>query len=140
MLQDLSELCACMHLCMHLHPARNEHQAPTCTITASTVLIAVQYFARADCGQEIAHLTASVQKADMRAMQATNEHAPSFKAGAQQGTGMETLSFQPLSLTFQDMCYWVTLPKGRELQLLKEVTGAFRPGVLTALVGVSGAG
>ena len=26
------------------------------------------------------------------------------------------------------------------LQLLREVTGAFRPGVLTALMGVSGAG
>lgn len=30
--------------------------------------------------------------------------------------------------------------KGDRLQLLQEVTGAFRPGVLTALMGVSGAG
>jgi ATPase subunit of ABC transporter with duplicated ATPase domains len=29
---------------------------------------------------------------------------------------------------------------GRELELLKGVTGAFRPGVLTALMGASGAG
>ena len=53
---------------------------------------------------------------------------------------MEALAFEPLSLSFENMCYYVTLPKGGELQLLKEVTGAFRPGVLTALVGVSGAG
>lgn len=30
--------------------------------------------------------------------------------------------------------------EGGRLQLLHEVSGAFRPGVLTALVGVSGAG
>ena len=63
---------------------------------------------------------------------------------------MEVLPFRPLALTFQNMCYWVPRPgsargrgkskEGGELQLLKEVTGAFRPGVLTALVGVSGAG
>ena len=66
-------------------------------------------------------------------------HADSTSAEKGQ-TGMEALAFEPLSLSFENMCYYVTLPKGGELQLLKEVTGAFRPGVLTALVGVSGAG
>ncbi|CDO99881.1 unnamed protein product [Coffea canephora] len=58
------------------------------------------------------------------------------------------LPFQPLSLTFDRVSYYVDMPaemksQGIEetrLQLLREVSGAFRPGVLTALMGVSGAG
>ncbi|KAB2085662.1 hypothetical protein ES319_A05G414200v1 [Gossypium barbadense] len=58
------------------------------------------------------------------------------------------LPFQPLSLAFDHVSYFVDMPaemKGQgieetRLQLLRDVSGAFRPGVLTALVGVSGAG
>ncbi|KAJ4720628.1 Pleiotropic drug resistance ABC transporter [Melia azedarach] len=58
------------------------------------------------------------------------------------------LPFQPLSLAFDHVSYYVDMPvemksQGIEddrLQLLRDVSGAFRPGVLTALVGVSGAG
>ncbi|KAK8959475.1 ABC transporter G family member 34 [Platanthera guangdongensis] len=58
------------------------------------------------------------------------------------------LPFQPLSLVFDHVSYYVDMPlemkkKGAEekrLQLLCNVNGAFRPGILTALVGVSGAG
>ncbi|KAI3962225.1 hypothetical protein MKX01_030775, partial [Papaver californicum] len=58
------------------------------------------------------------------------------------------LPFQPLSLSFNHVNYYVDMPaemksQGIEetrLQLLRDVSGAFRPGVLTALVGVSGAG
>nr|CAD1842985.1 unnamed protein product [Ananas comosus var. bracteatus] len=58
------------------------------------------------------------------------------------------LPFQPLSMCFQDINYYVDVPVELkkqgivedQLQLLVNVTGAFRPGVLTALVGVSGAG
>ncbi|GAV69185.1 ABC_tran domain-containing protein/ABC2_membrane domain-containing protein/PDR_assoc domain-containing protein, partial [Cephalotus follicularis] len=58
------------------------------------------------------------------------------------------LSFIPHSLTFDDITYSVDMPqemKSRgvvedKLVLLKGVSGAFRPGVLTALMGVSGAG
>ncbi|KAL9333082.1 hypothetical protein Peur_073221 [Populus x canadensis] len=58
------------------------------------------------------------------------------------------LPFQPLSLAFNNVNYYVDMPvetrkQGTEknrLQLLKDVSGAFRPGTLTALVGVSGAG
>ncbi|XP_024394096.1 ABC transporter G family member 29 isoform X2 [Physcomitrium patens] len=58
------------------------------------------------------------------------------------------LPFQPLSISFDDVCYYVDMPaemKSAEvteskLKLLSGITGAFRPGVLTALVGVSGAG
>ncbi|XP_020260301.1 pleiotropic drug resistance protein 2-like isoform X1 [Asparagus officinalis] len=58
------------------------------------------------------------------------------------------LPFQPLSLAFSHVNYSVDMPagmvnqgiKGSRLKLLCDVSGAFRPGILTALVGVSGAG
>lgn len=58
------------------------------------------------------------------------------------------LPFQPLSLAFSHVSYYVDMPaemkaqgfKEDRLQLLRNVSGAFRPGVLTALVGISGAG
>ncbi|XP_031487829.1 pleiotropic drug resistance protein 1-like [Nymphaea colorata] len=58
------------------------------------------------------------------------------------------LPFTPLSITFDDIRYSVDMPpemKARgftenKLELLKGVSGAFRPGVLTALMGVTGAG
>ncbi|XP_074572219.1 ABC transporter G family member 39-like [Curcuma longa] len=58
------------------------------------------------------------------------------------------LPFAPLYITFDNIQYSVDMPqemkeKGIEedrLMLLKGVSGAFRPGVLTALMGVSGAG
>ncbi|KAJ7966133.1 Pleiotropic drug resistance ABC transporter [Quillaja saponaria] len=58
------------------------------------------------------------------------------------------LPFELLSLTFDDIKYAVDMPQEMKsqgvtedrLELLKGVSGAFRPGVLTALMGVSGAG
>ncbi|XAR64952.1 Iron-chelate-transporting ATPase [Bertholletia excelsa] len=58
------------------------------------------------------------------------------------------LPFQPLSLVFDHVNYYVDMPvemknQGIEetrLQLLRDMSGAFRPGILTALVGVNGAG
>eukprot|EP00253_Pinus_taeda_P036215 PITA_36215 len=58
------------------------------------------------------------------------------------------LPFQPLSLAFQDVNYYVDMPAEmkkegvaeQRLQLLRGASGSFRPGVLTALVGESGAG
>ncbi|KAJ4751592.1 Pleiotropic drug resistance subfamily G protein [Rhynchospora pubera] len=58
------------------------------------------------------------------------------------------LPFQPLSMTFHNISYYVDIPKEiraqgiqeERLQLLRDVSGVFRPGVLTALVGSSGAG
>ncbi|KAJ0734531.1 putative ABC-type sulfate transporter [Helianthus annuus] len=63
-------------------------------------------------------------------------------------TGKMVLPFEPLTITFQDLQYHVEPPlemrehgfTGKRLQLLRDITGAFRPGVLTALMGVSGAG
>ncbi|KAG0454843.1 hypothetical protein HPP92_024135 [Vanilla planifolia] len=58
------------------------------------------------------------------------------------------LPFAPQALTFDDVRYSVDMPQEMKdkgiledrLLLLKGVSGAFRPGVLTALMGVSGAG
>ncbi|KAI6680126.1 hypothetical protein NL676_034007 [Syzygium grande] len=58
------------------------------------------------------------------------------------------LPFEPLSIAFNDIRYAVDMPQEMkaqgipedQLELLKGVSGAFRPGVLTALMGVSGAG
>ncbi|PNY06981.1 pleiotropic drug resistance protein 1-like, partial [Trifolium pratense] len=58
------------------------------------------------------------------------------------------LPFEPYSITFDEIVYSVDMPQEMKdqavmedrLVLLKGVSGAFRPGVLTALMGVSGAG
>ncbi|MCO5560583.1 hypothetical protein L7F22_014198 [Adiantum nelumboides] len=68
-------------------------------------------------------------------------------AGVAPKTGM-ILPFIPLSIAFDNVNYYVDMPAEMKqhgvqedrLQLLQDVCGAFRPGVLTALVGVSGAG
>ncbi|XP_009141643.2 ABC transporter G family member 33 isoform X4 [Brassica rapa] len=63
-------------------------------------------------------------------------------------SGKMALPFKPLTITFQDLNYYVDVPaemrvqgyNEKKLQLLSDITGAFRPGVLTALMGISGAG
>lgn len=58
------------------------------------------------------------------------------------------LPFKPLTMTFHNLNYFVDMPKEmrskgipeNRLQLLSNVSGVFSPGVLTALVGSSGAG
>ncbi|KAJ4718242.1 Pleiotropic drug resistance ABC transporter [Melia azedarach] len=58
------------------------------------------------------------------------------------------LPFEPHSITFDEVTYAVDMPQEMKLQgvaedklvLLNAVSGSFRPGVLTALMGVSGAG
>ncbi|WVZ79813.1 hypothetical protein U9M48_027347 [Paspalum notatum var. saurae] len=69
----------------------------------------------------------------------------SSKAAPKRGM---VLPFNPLAMSFDNMNYFVDMPaemkhqgvQDDRLQLLREVTGSFRPGVLTALMGVSGAG
>ncbi|KAL5572721.1 hypothetical protein UlMin_022318 [Ulmus minor] len=75
------------------------------------------------------------------------EHSESLNGKYFKRKGM-VLPFQPLSMAFSNINYYVDVPLELKqqgvtedrLQLLVNVTGAFRPGVLTALVGVSGAG
>ncbi|KAL3628122.1 hypothetical protein CASFOL_027168 [Castilleja foliolosa] len=58
------------------------------------------------------------------------------------------LPFETHSITFDDIRYAVDMPQEMKaqgieedrLELLKGISGAFRPGVLTALMGISGAG
>ncbi|XP_002515969.2 ABC transporter G family member 29 [Ricinus communis] len=58
------------------------------------------------------------------------------------------LPFTPLAMSFDSVDYYVDMPSEMKnqgvaenrLQLLRSVTGTFRPGILTALMGVSGAG
>ncbi|KAE8729829.1 hypothetical protein F3Y22_tig00003151pilonHSYRG00032 [Hibiscus syriacus] len=58
------------------------------------------------------------------------------------------LPFQPLAMTFQNVNYFVDMPKEMKaqgipetgLQLLSNVSGVFRPGVVAALVGLIVAG
>ncbi|KAL4355453.1 hypothetical protein GQ457_06G030900 [Hibiscus cannabinus] len=74
--------------------------------------------------------------------------AASLKAPAQTKDKGMVLPFKPLAISFEDVQYFVDIPKKlreqgcpqKRLQLLQDITGAFRPGVLTALMGVSGAG
>uniref|UniRef100_A0A1J3CWN6 ABC transporter G family member 32 n=1 Tax=Noccaea caerulescens TaxID=107243 RepID=A0A1J3CWN6_NOCCA len=75
------------------------------------------------------------------------QHSGSLHGKYFKNRGM-VLPFLPLSLSFSNINYYVDVPLGLKeqgiledrLQLLVNITGAFRPGVLTALVGVSGAG
>ncbi|XP_010515840.1 PREDICTED: ABC transporter G family member 37 isoform X2 [Camelina sativa] len=70
------------------------------------------------------------------------------KTNEDENTGKMVLPFKPLTVTFQDLNYFVDMPvemrdqgyDQKKLQLLSNITGAFRPGILTALMGVSGAG
>ncbi|XP_050238266.1 pleiotropic drug resistance protein 1-like [Mercurialis annua] len=58
------------------------------------------------------------------------------------------LPFEPLSMAFNEIRYAVDMPQEMKaqgipedrLELLKGISGAFRPGVLTSLMGISGAG
>jgi ABC-type multidrug transport system ATPase subunit len=83
----------------------------------------------------------------------TNSSIPMVSADTNGATNRPTrsqitLPFQPLSLSFNHVNYYVDMPAEMKeqgfaesrLQLLSDISGAFRPGVLTALVGVSGAG
>ncbi|KAH8952003.1 hypothetical protein BDL97_09G061300 [Sphagnum fallax] len=84
------------------------------------------------------------QQASSRALTIDSTEAA---AAARPKHGM-ILPFHPLTISFKNIKYFVDMPAEMKkqgviedkLQLLCGVTGVFRPGVLTALVGVSGAG
>ncbi|WVZ69772.1 hypothetical protein U9M48_018507 [Paspalum notatum var. saurae] len=70
------------------------------------------------------------------------------QAGILNKTDGIVLPFTPLTVVFEDIKYSIDMPKQMKgkgdkedrLTLLNGLTGAFQPGVLTALMGVSGAG
>ncbi|CAI9281118.1 unnamed protein product [Lactuca saligna] len=93
---------------------------------------------------------AIISKEEAAAMegQHTNLEPISHPRGTSDAKKGMVLQFTPYAMSFDNINYFVDMPhEMREdgvtenrLQLLSDVTGAFRPGVLTALMGVSGAG
>ncbi|KAJ8624457.1 hypothetical protein MRB53_032987 [Persea americana] len=92
-----------------------------------------------------------IGKAQTVALDSAQENTVDEPAGGSQTHSSKKgmiLPFQPLSMTFHNVNYYVDMPmamkqKGvpeKKLQLLSNVGGVFSPGVLTALVGASGAG
>ncbi|KAK1653813.1 hypothetical protein QYE76_071618 [Lolium multiflorum] len=84
-------------------------------------------------------------KSEEQMPQVNNGKEESANKGTQIGM---VLPFQPLTLSFNHMNYYVDMPTEMKaqgftenrLQLLSDICGAFKPGILTALVGVTGAG
>ncbi|RVW54373.1 Pleiotropic drug resistance protein 2 [Vitis vinifera] len=93
-------------------------------------------------------LTSNNEGIDMAVRNAQGDSSSAISAADNGSRKGMVLPFQPLSLAFSHVNYYVDMPaemksEGVEedrLQLLRDVSGAFRPGILTALVGVSGAG
>ncbi|GLT62435.1 hypothetical protein SLA2020_350740 [Shorea laevis] len=90
-------------------------------------------------GSEDSHHGAHVDKKSRNSPPQTN---------MEPNKGRMVLPFTPLTVVFQEVQYYVDTPlemrergfANKKLQLLSDITGALRPGVLTALMGVSGAG
>uniref|UniRef100_A0ACD5TPW7 Uncharacterized protein n=1 Tax=Avena sativa TaxID=4498 RepID=A0ACD5TPW7_AVESA len=93
------------------------------------------------------------QTSESNALSTAASSIPMVSVGTNGATNRLTqsgvvLPFQPLSLSFNHINYYVDMPTEMKeqglaesrLQLLTDISGAFRTGVLTALVGVSGAG
>ncbi|XP_077209810.1 pleiotropic drug resistance protein 1-like [Tasmannia lanceolata] len=78
---------------------------------------------------------------EIRRIEVTSDNNRNNKKGI-------VLPFEPLSITFDNIRYSVDMPQEMKaqgvpedrLELLKGLSGSFRPGVLTALMGISGAG
>ncbi|KAM3688042.1 hypothetical protein ACJW31_10G120600 [Castanea mollissima] len=91
--------------------------------------------------------TSSERGADFQRSLSSESSFATRRVNQNKKQGM-VLPFVPLSITFDDISYAVDMHQGMKaqdvtenrLKLLKGVSGAFRPGVLTALMGVSGAG
>ncbi|KAL6900989.1 hypothetical protein ACP4OV_005665 [Aristida adscensionis] len=85
---------------------------------------------------------------NIKATKADSEYHIHIVENGTTSTDRVILPFQPLSIVFDHINYFVEMPKEmikngvieKKLQLLRDVSGAFRPGVLTALMGITGAG
>ncbi|KAK7392996.1 hypothetical protein VNO78_21446 [Psophocarpus tetragonolobus] len=107
----------------------------------------VENMTAATTDQSSASIVKSFEGIDMEVRNITHSSIPKAAENSKSKKGM-VLPFQPLSLAFQSVNYYIDMPhemkrQGIEedrLQLLRDISGAFRPGILTALVGVSGAG
>lgn len=87
----------------------------------------------------------SKQAADVELAEAGGSTSAEVVPAPAKASTRNALPFTPLSMAFREVSYFVPAPAGAEakdgeLQLLHEISGCFRPGVLTALMGSSGAG
>ncbi|KAL0297339.1 UNVERIFIED_CONTAM: Pleiotropic drug resistance protein 1 [Sesamum radiatum] len=99
-------------------------------------------------GGSIRRVSAQVNGSTRRSISSgsSSTRVDAIEANGDRKRGM-ILPFEPHSITFDDVRYSVDMPAEMKaqgatedkLELLKGVSGAFRPGVLTALMGVSGA-
>ncbi|XP_074289923.1 ABC transporter G family member 31 isoform X2 [Silene latifolia] len=96
-------------------------------------------------------VTATADVSDANGALNRGKDEPSARDGVSASTEKKKgmiLPFQPLCMTFHNVSYFVDMPKAMKakglpetkLKLLSDVSGVFSPGVLTALVGSSGAG
>ncbi|CAH9121025.1 unnamed protein product [Cuscuta epithymum] len=105
-----------------------------------------QAFVEENSARKDAENRTNIQEIDQA--QAGNNNSNSVtRKDASKKKGM-ILPFQPLTMTFYKVNYFVDMPKEmtsqgvteKRLQLLSNVSGVFSPRILTALVGESGAG
>ncbi|TVU03324.1 hypothetical protein EJB05_51147, partial [Eragrostis curvula] len=88
------------------------------------------------------------RRQELELSHSVGQHSLTSSEDSSQSRKGMVLPFAPLSLTFNNIRYSVDMPEAMKAQgvtedrllLLKGVSGSFRPGVLTALMGVSGAG
>ncbi|KAG0468338.1 hypothetical protein HPP92_017666 [Vanilla planifolia] len=77
-----------------------------------------------------------------------NEQPVSSRSEEKRGSRMMALPSVPIPITFQDVQYFIDTPKEmvaqgypeKKLKLLCDINGAFHPGKLSAIMGVTGAG
>ncbi|TKY53483.1 Pleiotropic drug resistance protein 2 [Spatholobus suberectus] len=107
----------------------------------------VEKMATATTEQKSASIAKLFEGIDMEVRNTAHSSIPKAAENTKSKKGM-VLPFQPLTLAFQNVNYYIDMPhemkkqgiEENRLQLLRDISGAFRPGILTALVGVSGAG
>uniref|UniRef100_A0A1D1ZGN1 Pleiotropic drug resistance protein 3 n=1 Tax=Anthurium amnicola TaxID=1678845 RepID=A0A1D1ZGN1_9ARAE len=100
------------------------------------------------CDSHDEALSAAGKRDETRGNSASSDSLSRTEAVVKSNQENIILPFVPLSLTFLNIKYSVDMPQEMKtrgvsedwLELLKGVSGAFRPGFLTALMGVSGAG
>jgi ATP-binding cassette subfamily G (WHITE) protein 2 (SNQ2) len=70
----------------------------------------------------------------------TNMTGPTAASAPSSLSSTPSASSSGTPISFEKLCYTVTLPNGKDRQLLTDVTGFAQPGELVALMGPSGAG
>ncbi|KAH9666376.1 ABC transporter G family member 40 [Citrus sinensis] len=100
------------------------------------------------CASSSSHITRSESRDYVRRRNSSSQsRETTIETDQPKNRGM-VLPFEPFSLTFDEITYSVDMPQEMKrrgvhddkLVLLNGVSGAFRPGVLTALMGVTGSG